>query len=162
MKNVVIYTDGGCIGNPGPGGYGVVLIHAGVRRELTGGYRLTTNNRMELTAAIQGLSVLDEACTVQLYSDSRYLVDAVTKGWLNGWRTHGWRKSDRQKVLNVDLWQQFAGLLERHQVNLTWVEGHSGDPNNERCDRLSRRAAAMKDLPQDLGYENTTRNPSLF
>ena len=138
------------------------MIHAGTRRELTGGYRLTTNNRMELTAAIQGLSALNEECSVQLYTDSRYLVDAVTKGWLEYWRAHGWRKSDRQKVLNIDLWQQFADLLARHQVSLIWVEGHSGDPNNERCDRLSRRAAAAKDLPQDSGYESTPRTPSLF
>lgn len=136
-KTVHLYTDGACSGNPGPGGWGAVLIYGEARKELSGGERDTTNNRMELTAAIRGLQALREPCQVILTSDSRYLVDAVTKGWLRSWQRRGWRKAGNDPVLNVDLWQQLLPLLEQHQVEFVWVKGHAGHPENECCDRMA-------------------------
>lgn len=136
-KTVHLYTDGACSGNPGPGGWGAVLIYGEARKELSGGERDTTNNRMELTAAIQGLQALREPCRVILTSDSRYLVDAVTKGWLRSWQRRGWKKAGNDPVLNVDLWQQLLPLLEQHQVEFVWVKGHAGHPENECCDRMA-------------------------
>lgn len=136
-KTVHLYTDGACSGNPGPGGWGAVLIYGEARKELSGGERDTTNNRMELTAAIRGLQALREPCRVILTSDSRYLVDAVTKGWLRSWQRRGWRKAGNDPVLNVDLWQQLLPLLEQHQVEFVWVKGHAGHPENECCDRMA-------------------------
>ena len=136
-KTVHLYTDGACSGNPGPGGWGAVLIYGEARKELSGGERDTTNNRMELTAAIRGLQALREPCRVILTSDSRYLVDAVTKGWLSSWQRRGWRKAGNDPVLNVDLWQQLLPLLEQHQVEFVWVKGHAGHPENECCDRMA-------------------------
>ena len=123
------------------------------RKELSGGFRLTTNNRMELTGAIMGLKNLKEWSKVSLYSDSRYLVDGMSKGWAKTWRANKWRKSDKTRALNVDLWQQILYLCEQHDVNFNWVEGHAGHPENERCDRLAVEAAKRKDLPVDIGYE---------
>ena len=137
MKHVDIYTDGACRGNPGPGGWGAVLVYNGLERELSGGEESTTNNRMELTAAIAALSALKEPCEVTLTSDSKYLVDAVTQGWALSWRAHGWKKADRSPALNVDLWEQLLALLERHNVTFVWVKGHDGHPYNERCDKLA-------------------------
>lgn len=134
---VELYTDGACSGNPGPGGWGAVLRYAGREKELCGGEADTTNNRMELTAAIAGLEALKEPCRVQLTSDSKYLVDAVQKGWLYGWQKKGWKRSGNEPVLNVDLWQRLLVQLGRHQVELRWVRGHNGHPENERCDRLA-------------------------
>jgi ribonuclease HI len=162
LNQVIIYTDGACTGNPGPGGYGVIIFQDGKQRELTGGRRLTTNNRMELLAVIEALSVLKGQGDITLYTDSRYLVDALEKKWLSTWRNNNWRKSSRQKVLNKDLWQQLAELLESHPTRFIWVEGHAGNKYNERCDLLSRRAAARKDLPADPGYENPPKPASLF
>ncbi len=136
-KTVHLYTDGACSGNPGPGGWGAVLIYGEARKELSGGERDTTNNRMELTAAIRGLQALREPCRVILTSDSRYLVDAVTKGWLSSWQRRGWKKAGNDPVLNVDLWQQLLPLLEQHQVEFVWVKGHAGHPENECCDRMA-------------------------
>ena len=136
-KTVHLYTDGACSGNPGPGGWGAVLIYGEARKELSGGERDTTNNRMELTAAIQGLQALREPCRVILTSDSRYLVDAVTKGWLRSWQRRGWKRGKNEPVLNVDLWQRLLPLLERHQVEFVWVRGHAGHPENECCDRMA-------------------------
>ncbi len=136
-KTVHLYTDGACSGNPGPGGWGAVLIYGEARKELSGGERDTTNNRMELTAAIRGLQALREPCRVILTSDSRYLVDAVTKGWLRSWQRRGWKKAGNDPVLNVDLWQQLLPLLEQHQVEFVWVKGHAGHPENECCDRMA-------------------------
>ena len=136
-KTVHLYTDGACSGNPGPGGWGAVLIYGEARKELSGGERDTTNNRMELTAAIRGLQALREPCRVILTSDSRYLVDAVTKGWLRSWQRRGWKKAGNDPVLNVDLWQQLLPLLEQHQVEFVWVKGHPGHPENECCDRMA-------------------------
>jgi len=152
-KQVVIYTDGACEGNPGPGGYGVVINHVGRRKELSGGFRLTTNNRMEIYAAIKGLEELNEPCQVTLYSDSEYLVNAMTQGWVLRWRANHWKRNKREKALNVDLWERLLALCERHQVEFVWVKGHAGLRENERCDRLSLEALKRQNLPSDEGYE---------
>ncbi|WMJ84599.1 ribonuclease HI [Oscillospiraceae bacterium LTW-04] len=137
QKKVSIFTDGACSGNPGPGGWGAILRYGTVERELSGGERETTNNRMELTAVIQALSALKEPCDVTIYSDSKYVIDAVEKGWARGWRARGWVKADKKPALNVDLWQQLLELLERHNARFVWVKGHNEHPENERCDRLA-------------------------
>jgi len=137
MKHVDIYTDGACSGNPGPGGYGVVLVYNGNEKELSGSCPDTTNNRMELTAAIIGLRALKQPCEVTLTTDSKYVCDAVTKGWAKGWQARGWVKSDKSPALNSDLWEQLLALLELHKVEFVWVRGHNGHPYNERCDKLA-------------------------
>ena len=149
---VTIHTDGACLGNPGPGGYGVILDYQGRRKELSGGYALTTNNRMELLAAIIGLEALNRPCDVTLYSDSRYLVDAVGKGWAARWRKNGWMRNKREAAVNPDLWERLLNLLERHNTEFRWVRGHSGEPNNERCDALASAAARGDNLAADPGY----------
>ena len=136
-KTVYLYTDGACSGNPGPGGWGAVLVYGDHRKELSGGEKNTTNNRMELTAAIRGLEALKRPCKVVLTSDSKYLVDAVTKGWLDSWQRRGWKRGKNEEVLNVDLWEELLPLLTRHQVEFVWVKGHAGHPENERCDRMA-------------------------
>lgn len=137
-KHVEIFTDGACSGNPGPGGWGAVLRYKGNTRELSGGERETTNNRMELTAVIEALSALKEPCDVTLTSDSKYVIDAIQKGWVYGWKKKGWVKSDKKPALNVDLWEQLLpGLLAYHQVEFVWVKGHAGHPENERCDQMA-------------------------
>ena len=137
MKIVTIYTDGACSGNPGPGGWGAILEWQGHEKELSGGEAQTTNNRMELTAVLTALRLLKEPCTVELYSDSKYLVDAIDKGWLYGWQKKGWIKADKKPVLNVDLWQQLLPELARHDVHLHWVKGHAENEKNNRCDQLA-------------------------
>ncbi|MEA5134569.1 MAG: ribonuclease HI [Candidatus Fimivivens sp.] len=137
QKKVSIFTDGACSGNPGPGGWGAILRYGTVERELSGGERETTNNRMELTAVIQALTALKEPCDVTIYSDSKYVIDAVEKGWARGWRARGWVKADKKPALNVDLWQQLLELLEQHNVHFLWIKGHNEHPENERCDRLA-------------------------
>ena len=137
MKHVDIYTDGACRGNPGKGGWGAVLVYGGREKELSGGDPMTTNNRMELTAAIEALAALKEPCEVTLTSDSKYLTDAITLGWAVSWRSHGWKKADRSPALNADLWERLLKLLSIHRVTLVWVKGHNGHPYNERCDRLA-------------------------
>lgn len=137
MKEVKIYTDGACSGNPGPGGYGCVLIYKGHEKHMSGGERETTNNRMELTAVIEALSALREPCRVTLISDSKYVVDAIEKGWLDSWRENGWKKADGKAALNVDLWERLLPLLETHEVTFDWVKGHDGNEYNEICDRLA-------------------------
>ncbi len=137
MKKVEIYTDGACSGNPGPGGYGVILRYGEHEKELSGGEECTTNNRMELTAAIVGLSTLKEPCQVTLYSDSKYLIDAIKEGWVYKWKENGWMRNKKDKALNPDLWEELLTLLEKHQVNLVWVKGHDGHSENERCDKLA-------------------------
>jgi len=136
-KTVELFTDGACSGNPGPGGWGAILRYKGQEKELSGGDPATTNNRMELSADICGLEALKQPCDVTLYSDSKYLVDALTKGWAEGWQRRGWVKSDKQPALNPDLWQRLLELLKLHRVTLVWVKGHAGHPENERCDRLA-------------------------
>ena len=137
MKTITIYTDGACSGNPGPGGWGAILEWQGHRKELSGGEAQTTNNRMELTAVLTALALLKEPCAVELYSDSKYVVDAIEKGWLYGWQKKGWVKSDKKPVLNVDLWQQLLPQLKRHDVRFHWVKGHAENENNNRCDQLA-------------------------
>ena len=136
-KTVSIYTDGACSGNPGPGGYGAILVYGKTELVLSGGEPLTTNNRMELTAAIVGLEALKYPCNVRLVSDSRYLVDAIEKDWLRQWKARGWRKSDGKPVLNPDLWQRLDRQLATHAVTFEWIKGHAGHPYNERCDALA-------------------------
>ena len=152
LKRVVLFTDGACTGNPGPGGYGVILRYGEHCRELSGGFRRTTNNRMELTAAIKGLEALRERCTVTLVSDSEYVVKGIAKGWARGWRARGWRRTGKV-VPNWELWQQLLELCERHDVQMQWVEGHAGHAENERCDRLAVLAARGSALAIDAGYE---------
>ncbi len=136
-KTVTIYTDGACSGNPGPGGWGAILCYGAHEKELSGGEAQTTNNRMELTAAIRALEALTEPCAVELYTDSRYLVDAIEKGWVYGWQARGWRKPDKKPALNPDLWMALLALLERHEVRLHWVQGHAENAYNNRCDALA-------------------------
>ena len=137
MKQVDIFTDGACSGNPGKGGWGAVLRYGNVEKELCGGAVDTTNNRMELTAVIEALSALKESCAVTLTTDSKYVVDAIEKGWVYGWQRNGWRKADKKPALNVDLWEQLLPLLKMHKVTFVWVKGHAGHPENERCDKLA-------------------------
>jgi len=157
VKKVTIYTDGAAEPNPGPGGYGVVLIYGTKRRELSGGFRRTTNNRMELLAAIEGLAALKEPCKVVLHSDSRYLVDAMNEGWARRWQKRNWRRKGREPALNADLWERLICLCDDNDVDFRWVKGHAGNPNNERCDELATRAAARGDLPPDESYEREAR-----
>ena len=164
MKTVTLYTDGACSGNPGPGGWGAILMFGEHKKELSGGEKNTTNNRMELTAVIQGLQALKEPCIVELYSDSKYVLDALDKGWAVGWRARGWKKADKKPALNPDLWENLLNLCEVHTVNLHWVKGHAGHPENERCDRLAVAAGAGaiaegKVLPPDTGYEPEDKLP---
>jgi len=137
MKTVQIFTDGACSGNPGPGGWGAILRYGTAEKELSGGAAETTNNRMELTGVISALAALKEPCQVLLTTDSKYVVDSITKGWVYGWKKRGWVKSDKKPALNVDLWEQLLPLLERHKVTFHWVKGHAGHPENERCDQLA-------------------------
>lgn len=153
QKKVVIYTDGACSGNPGAGGYGVVLIYGGTKRELSEGYRLTTNNRMEVLAVIKGLEALKEPCQVTLYSDSKYVVDAIQKGWVTKWKANGWYRNKKERASNVDLWERLLVQLERHQVTFQWVKGHADNPGNERCDELARGAIAAGNLLEDENYQ---------
>lgn len=140
MKKVTIYSDGACSGNPGPGGWGTVLVYQGHEKEMSAAEELTTNNRMELLAAIMGLEQLKEPCDVTLVSDSRYLCESITQGWVFQWEQKGWRKADKKPALNVDLWERMLAQLRRHQVTVQWVKGHDGHPYNERCDRLAVQA----------------------
>ena len=140
MKKVELYSDGACSGNPGPGGYGTILVYEGVEKEFSGGEKNTTNNRMELTGAIVGLEALKYPCEVVLCSDSKYLIDSVTKGWVYSWKKNGWVKSDKKPALNVDLWERLLPLLEKHEVTFKWIKGHNGHKYNERCDALAVEA----------------------
>jgi ribonuclease HI len=155
MQQVVIYTDGACEGNPGRGGYGVVILSAGQREELSGGFRLTTNNRMEIYAAIKGLEALKEPSRVTLYSDSEYLVKAMTQKWVQRWKANHWKRNKRERALNEDLWERLLSVCEGHQVEFAWVKGHAGLRENERCDRLSMEALKQKNLSIDEGYESS-------
>ena len=137
MKSVEIYTDGACRGNPGNGGWGAILVYGTNKRELCGGEKNTTNNRMELTAVIEALSALKEPCHVTLTSDSKNVIDSITKGWAESWKKRGWKKADKSPALNVDLWETLLTLLDRHEVTFVWVKGHNGHPYNERCDELA-------------------------
>ena len=149
MKQIEIYTDGACRGNPGPGGYGAVLKYRRHRKEISGGFRETTNNRMEIFAAIAALEQLIEPCEITLYSDSRYLVDAVSKRWLANWKRRGWIKADKPPVLNVDLWRRLEAAMAPHRLKFVWVRGHASNAENNRCDELAVAAATRGILPED-------------
>lgn len=142
MKTVTVYTDGACSGNPGPGGWGAILSFNGVEKELSGGEARTTNNRMELTGVISALSALKEPCTVELYSDSKYVTDALSKGWARSWQKKNWIKSDKKPALNADLWEQLLALCDVHELHCHWVKGHAENEYNNRCDAL---ATAQRD-----------------
>ena len=157
-KKVTIYTDGACIGNPGPGGYGVVLMYAEHRRELSGGCQHTTNNRMELLAAIRGLEALKQSCEVRLLSDSQYVVNGIMKGWARKWRANGWRRNKDEFAENRDLWEQLLQLCEKHRVVLEWVRGHAGNSENERCVQLAVAAVHAGNLAVDSVYEKSARS----
>ncbi|ACS78245.1 MULTISPECIES: ribonuclease HI [Maridesulfovibrio] len=150
-KKLTIYTDGSCLGNPGKGGYGAVLLFNEHRKELSQGYKKTTNNRMEMRAVIAALTELKEPCEVTLYTDSQYVKNAFTKKWIDNWQKNGWKTAAKKPVKNKDLWLQFIPLLEKHDVTFRWVKGHAGDPENERCDDLARTAASSGDLIVDEG-----------
>lgn len=137
MKTVTLYTDGACSGNPGPGGWGAILSYNGVRKELSGGEKSTTNNRMELTAVIRGLQALKEPCIVELYSDSKYVIDALQKGWAWGWKKKNWVKSDKKPAINPDLWEELLKITTVHELRYHWVKGHADNPMNNRCDELA-------------------------
>ena len=137
MKSVTIYTDGACSGNPGPGGWGAILAYNGREKELSGGEAETTNNRMELTGVIAALTALKEPCIVELYSDSKYVIDALSKGWADSWQANGWRKADKKPALNADLWEVLLALAEKHDVRYHWVKGHAENEKNNRCDQMA-------------------------
>ncbi len=153
MKHVVIHTDGACKGNPGPGAYGAVLVSGRHRKELSSGYRLTTNNRMELRAAIAALELLSEPCEVELHSDSKYLIQAINEKWIDGWQRRGWITSDKKPVKNQDLWRKLITAMDGHKIRWHWVKGHAGHAENERCDELANIAVAGKHLHEDSGFE---------
>lgn len=160
--SIEIYTDGACSGNPGPGGYGTVLISGKHRKELSGGFRKTTNNRMEMLACIEGLRALNHPSTITLTSDSKYVVNAIEKGWAKRWRSKGWQLSPSKAAKNPDLWKELLDLCEKHTVKFHWIKGHSGHIENERCDELAVAASQQNDLPADTAFENTlTPTPDL-
>ncbi len=137
MKHIDIFTDGACSGNPGPGGWGAILRYNGVEKELSGSEKETTNNRMELSAVIEALKALKEPCEVTVYTDSKYVCDAIVKRWVYSWKSNGWCKADKKPALNVDLWEQLLALLEKHTAEFIWLKGHAGHPENERCDKMA-------------------------
>lgn len=155
MKNIIMYTDGACSGNPGAGGYGIVLIYNDLRKELSKGYKLTTNNRMELLAVIVGLQALKEPCNVALYSDSKYVIDSICKGWVYTWQKNNWKRTKKDTALNVDLWEILLPLLEIHNIEFFWVKGHSNNAENERCDCLARSASLSDNLENDENYKKS-------
>lgn len=155
MKELDIYTDGACSGNPGAGGYGAVLLYKNNRKEISAGYKLTTNNRMEMLAVIKALEILKEPCIVNLYSDSKYIVDAVEKGWAIKWKNNNWKRNKSEMALNIDLWERLLLLLEKHKVKFTWVKGHANNIENERCDFLARTAISNGNLQDDENYKAT-------
>ncbi len=158
QKQVTIYTDGACSGNPGPGGYGAFLKYGDNTKELSGGFRRTTNNRMELLAVIASLEMLKKPCEVTIYSDSRYIVDAVNKGWARRWKANGWRRNKNEKAVNPDLWARLLTLLDTHDTEFRWIKGHAGNKGNERADALAVAAANGKDLAIDNGYETPAKD----
>lgn len=153
MKQITIYTDGSSRGNPGPGGYGTLLIYQGQRKELSSGFAKTTNNRMEILAALTGIESLNEPCNITLYSDSKYVIDTMDKGWIHGWKKKGWSRGPNKPLKNVDLWMRMHAAVQPHKISWKWVKGHAGNPNNERCDILATRAADRKGNPVDEGFQ---------
>ena len=155
MKKLKIYTDGACSGNPGKEGYGVILVFNKYRKELSGGYRLTTNNRMEIISIIIGLEALTKLCNVTIYSDSRYVVDTMNKGWASKWQSNNWKRNKQEIAKNSDLWKRLLDLCTKHNVQFIWVKGHSGHPENERCDQLAVLASKRMELFIDKVFEST-------
>ncbi|MDR2578039.1 MAG: ribonuclease HI [Chitinispirillales bacterium] len=155
MKKVEIFTDGACSGNPGPGGYGVLLKYKGTVKELSKGYSGTTNNRMELMGVIVALESLREPCDVTVTTDSQYIVNSIEKGWAEKWKAAGWMRNKKEKALNPDLWERLLCAINRHKVAFKWVRGHSGHPENERCDDLAVKASVKPNLPPDIRGEHT-------
>jgi ribonuclease HI len=155
LKHVLIFTDGACLGNPGPGGYGVVLLYGTRRREISGGFRQTTNIRMEIMAAIIGLEALRDRCAVTIYTDLQYVTESIVKGWAARWRANNWKRNEKERALNPDLWERLLDLCDQHDVRFEWLRGHAGNTENEQCDHLVVSAAQGKDLPADEGYEHT-------
>ena len=153
LKEIIIYTDGACSGNPGPGGYGCVLRYNKSRKELSGGFRETTNNRMEIIAALKALESLKYPCRVKLHSDSKYLVNTMTKGWAERWKAQNWMRTRTEKAKNPDLWEQMLKLCSIHNVEFIWVKGHASNEENNRCDELAVKAYSVPELPIDTGYE---------
>jgi len=153
MKEIIMNSDGGSFGNPGPGGYGVVLRYKEHVKELSGAFRKTTNNRMELLGAIKGLEVLTERCRVNAFTDSKYVVNAISKGWAKKWRANNWMRNKNDAAVNPDLWARLLELCDKHEVTFTWVKGHAGDEDNERCDVLCKTAGQQENLPPDTFYE---------
>jgi len=153
MKKIEIFTDGACSGNPGPGGYGAILKYGSQIKELSQGYKLTTNNRMEMRALIAALQSLKEKCQLEIYSDSKYIVDAINNGWAKRWRANGWKRNEKEKALNPDLWSELLDLLDEHVVKISWVKGHAGHYENERCDELAVLACSSHNLDDDKGFE---------
>lgn len=151
MKKIQLYTDGSCLGNPGPGGYGAILIYNKHRRELAEGYLRTTNNRMEMLACIKGLEALTEPCAVELTTDSQYVRQGITQ-WIHNWKKRGWKTAAKAPVKNADLWKALDAAQEKHKITWHWVKGHSGHPENERCDDLARQAAENNPTKEDIGY----------
>ena len=162
-SDIVIYSDGCCLSNPGgAGGYGVVLMYKEHRKELSCGYQSTTNNRMELLGVIAGLEALKKPCDVVVYSDSRYVVDSISKGWVFKWKANGWIKSDKNKALNIDLWERFLESNKKHNIIMKWVKGHSTNKENNRCDALAGKAARSKKLLIDYGYVGNYQNDMAY
>jgi ribonuclease HI len=154
MKYLIVYTDGACSGNPGPGGYGIIIQGSDFEQEISGGFRKTTNNRMEIMAAIVGLESLKEKSSVILYSDSKYLVDAISEGWAKRWKTNGWKRNKVDKALNSDLWDRLLNICSFHDVKFSWVKGHDKDSENNRCDQLATDAIKKENLKIDTVYES--------
>jgi len=152
MKKIQIYTDGACSGNPGPGGYGTILKHGETIKELSQGYKRTTNNRMEMMAVIAAIESLTETCDLNIYSDSKYIVDAVNQGWAKKWRSKGWMRNKKDKALNPDLWGRLLDLLDKHVYKISWVKGHAGHFENERCDELAVEACSSPNRVADKGF----------
>ncbi len=153
---VIIYTDGACKFNPGPGGYGVLLVSKHKTKKISEGFRLTTNNRMELLACIIGLESIKKECIINIYSDSAYVVNSINKGWAKKWKANNWKRNKKDYADNIDLWDRFLNIYDKHKVIMNWVKGHANNPGNEICDELARNAAIGKDLQIDTNYEKKT------
>ncbi len=162
LPHVIMYTDGACTGNPGPGGYGVVLKSGQHRKEISAGYRQTTNNRMELMAVIAGLEAVKKRCRITIYTDSQYIAESINNRWVYRWKEKGWRRSKQQLAHNHDLWEKLLQLLDDHQVEVKWVRGHIGEPENERADRLAVQASQSSTLLVDEYYENLIAQNQTF
>ena len=153
MKTIEIFTDGACSGNPGPGGYGTILKYGEHVKEISAGFKLTTNNRMEMRALIAALESLNQKCNLKIFSDSKYIVDAINNGWAKRWRSNGWKRNKKEKALNPDLWDKLLNLLDNHNYSIEWVKGHAGHPENERCDELAVKACQQEKLATDEGFD---------